>query len=478
MSDPLHKNPISFNKAVIYTSIIAGLVLMTFLIWRSGLATGLLFACIPFVCLIIIAFIKKPIVAYLYLYVVNFLIMGIGRYVNLPIPPGVIVDISILMTLLFLFFHTLYGRIDWRRAIHPLFFLSLIWLLYCFVEALNPSSSVGQWATSVRSIAIYIFLFPILTSVICNRYKHLKIFLLVWAVLVLFAVLKAFVQKYHGFDSAELAWLTLSGGHTHLIHSGIRYFSFFTDAANFGCHMAFAFVVFSISAIYIKSTKLRVFFTIVSIAAIYGMMISGTRTAIIIPFVGFTCFVLIVRQWKWIIAGCAVLVATFMFFNFTYIGQENTSIRRMRTAFRFQQDASYQVRIDNQGKMAQFMGDYPFGLGLGSSKHAEEDGLLYNIATDSSLVYIWVETGIVGLILYLAILLFILILSIYYILRKLKHPELKGIVTAITAGYAGMLVAGYANEVLHQFPTGPTIYICLAFIMMSPLLDKELRNEG
>lgn len=38
----------------------------------------------------------------------------------------------------------------------------------------------------------------------------------------------------------------------------------------------------------------------------------------------------------------------YVFFAHTYIGESNTSIRRMRTAFRPTEDASYIVRKENQ----------------------------------------------------------------------------------------------------------------------------------
>lgn len=465
------------NKLILYFVLAEGLVLIALLILKASLVVGLLFAMLPLIVYMLFSFIQKPVLAFLFLYIINFLIMGIGRYVNLPIPPGIIVDLLILLTLLILVFQTIYGEVAWKNAINPLFFLSLVWLLYCMLEIINPMSTAERWVTSVRSIAIYLFLFALLVSVVCNRYKYLKQFLVIWSVLIVLAVLKAFIQKSYGFDASETTWLFTFGAHTHLISSGIRYFSFFTDAANFGCHMGFAMVVFSIIAIYTKSINLRIYFLVVALLAMYGMMISGTRAAMVVPFIGFACFVFIVKQWKWIIMGSLMLVAAFVFFNFTHIGEGNSSIRRMRTAFRFEKDASFNVRLDNQERMNEFMGNYPFGLGLGSAKHVEEGDLLYKLPTDSSFVHIWVETGMVGLILYVSILVTLLIIGMYYVMKRLKHPELRGIICAFTAGFAGMLAAGYANEVLHQFPTGPTLYICLAFIMLSPMLDKEL-NYG
>ena len=82
--------------------------------------------------------------------------------------------------------------------------------------------------------------------------------LAVWSVLTLIAVGKACMQKFFGFNAAENYWLFVLGGRsTHIIHSGVRYFSFFSDAANFGGSMGLSMVVFSISALYYRNSRLK-----------------------------------------------------------------------------------------------------------------------------------------------------------------------------------------------------------------------------
>jgi hypothetical protein len=464
------------TKILLYLVVAIGLLFFLQSLFGGGLGPGLAIAVLPLVCFCLFFLIQKPVWAFFFLFVVNYLIMGIGRYIQLPIPAGIMVDICILFAFLSIAFRVFSEKNSRDEVYNPLFFLSLTWLIYCIIEIVNPESNILNWATSVRSIGVYFFLFVLLTTLLCKRYKLLKQFILLWSILVLLAAIKGIGQKMFGLDTPEKIWLYTIGAHTHLIYSGIRYFSFFTDAANFGCHMGLGMVVFSIIAIYTKSIPLKVYYVIVAIAACYGMMISGTRAAMAVPFVGLACFIFVIRQWKWIILGGILFVAAFSFFNFTTIGEGNTEIRRMRTAFIGKKDASFNVRVENQRKMKQFMNHYPFGLGIGSAKHAEEGDLLHGLPTDTSFVYVWVETGIVGLILYLGILLSVLVLGMYYVMVKLKHPEIRGITCALTAGLAGMLVAGYGNEVLHQFPTGPTLYICMAFIMLSPRFDKELMD--
>ncbi|MNN79203.1 hypothetical protein D3C81_1958260 [compost metagenome] len=87
------------------------------------------------------------------------------------------------------------------------------------------------------------------------------------------------------------------------------------------------------------------------------------------------------------------------------------------------------------------------------------------------------ETGIVGLVIYVLLCLTILGFGTYYVLVVLKDNRIKSIVAASTAGLTGIMVAGYANEVLHQMPTGQTVYILMGIIMLSPVIDKKLAHD-
>ena len=60
----------------------------------------------------------------------------------------------------------------------------------------------------------------------------MKFFIFLWGVMTLLAFAKGYYQKNRGFDPYEMNWLMTYGRRTHFIITGIRYFSFFTDAAN------------------------------------------------------------------------------------------------------------------------------------------------------------------------------------------------------------------------------------------------------
>ena len=179
------------------------------------------------------------------------------------------------------------------------------------------------------------------------------------------------------------------------------------------------------------------------------------------------------------ITGGFILVFAFFFFNYTNIGESNSLIRRMRSAFNFE-DSSLQVRLENQEKMKDYMITKPFGVGLGlgggKAKRFKPDAYMSQIPTDSWMVMIWVETGIVGVILYLSLILILLYKCARISMFKIKNKELKGILFAFIAGIFGILVSSYGNEVL-SYPNGIIIFTMMALIFAAPYYDKEITNN-
>ena len=77
---------------------------------------------------------------------------------------------------------------------------------------------------------------------------------------------KRLLAKKLWFSSKDLYFLHVLGGwRTHIIWSGIRYFSCFSDAANYGVHAAMSAVVFAISAFFVESKWLRIYFLCIAV---------------------------------------------------------------------------------------------------------------------------------------------------------------------------------------------------------------------
>lgn len=460
-----------------YVIVLLSISLFTIVLLQYGWIPAFALSFSPLIIYAIIQFVKEPIYALLGVFVANYFIMGVTRYVT-GLQGGIVIDGLLLATLFFILLNNLKNPVSWVSLRNPLTLLTGIWLIYCLLLVFNPETTLNHWAAGVRALAVYFFLFPVLTALLLNQFKYLKWFLFLWSILTLLAIGKSLMQRFIGFDTAELYWLHVLGGNrTHIIQSGVRYFSFFTDAASFGCNMGMSLVVFGVTALYIHSKHLRVYYIFVALLAGYAMMISGTRAAIAVPFAGFAFFVLLSKQWKIVIPGVLLILALFVFLKFTYIGHGYVEIRRMRSAFNITEDASYLLRKQNQEKMRVFMKEHPFGVGIGEAKRTEPGDYLYGIPTDSSMVFVWVETGIVGLSIFLLIFLVTFLKGTYDIWFRIENRQLRGLLSALLGGVAGMLVSSYGNEMLQQFPNGAIVYMCVAFIFMGPKFDKEISEN-
>ena len=180
-----------------------------------------------------------------------------------------------------------------------------------------------------------------------------------------------------------------------------------------------------------------------------------------------------------LIVGTFVLASLF-FLNYTTIGQSNSYISRMRTAFD-QNDASYLVRKQNKAILAVYMKNKPFGEGLGLSGG---EGAVYapnrlttNIPNDSWFVKIWVETGPIGLVFHILLLIFFAGYGLYLVVFKIKNKEVRGLIAALLCGEVGLIASAYGNPIFVQYPNGIINYMIQAFVFMGMLYDEEVETK-
>ena len=180
-------------------------------------------------------------------------------------------------------------------------------------------------------------------------------------------------------------------------------------------------------------------------------------------------------------AGFVMIIVMFVFFKYTKIANNVDQVRRMRTAFD-PNDASLQVRLENQRTLSVYLASRPLGGGLGhagvKAKKYLPNAFLSNVATDSWYVMIWAEMGVIGLLLHLGILFYIMIKSSYNFMFRIRDPIFKMKIAALTSGMAGVMVASYGNAVLGSMPTGLLIYISMAIMLNAEKYDTPLPEEG
>lgn len=358
-----------------------------------------------------------------------------------------------------------------------------IWLIYCIVELLNPNMrSIGVWLSAVRSMALYFFMIAIIVELSVTDFKQLMTILAIWSVFVLVAFAKLMYQKYIGWTPGDKFFLNvMDGKRTHIIYYGIRYFSIFSDAANFGGSMGMSVVVFSIVGMHLKSIKTKLYYFAVAACACVGMFLSGTRSALPVPVAGIMAYLVLVKDFKKMVPIAMVCAIAVGILAFTDIGQSNTAIRRARTIFHREEDLSYQVRKQNQEALRGYMKELPFGNGLGmSAGRAQRNGdyspLTY-YPTDSWIVQLWVETGIVGLVIYLCVMMYIFARAAYIVFFKIGNRDLAGICAGLLAGVMGLFVMSTNNEVFTQFPNSILVYISLTLVFLAPQLEKTISEK-
>ena len=452
-------------------ALLGGLAYLVARLELIGLGIGLF---LPALIVFFYLLLRNPAIGLYTAVVLGFLLIGIGRYVP-GVQVGLGMDAILLTTWLALFLNRFRKGMEWSTKSKDILVWALITFGYSILEIFNPESrSLEAWFSG-RSLGFYmVLLIPLTLLLMEDKYK-LDQFLMVWGILSLLISIKGIIQvKGWGLDHWEQNWLNEGNYKTHVLFGKLRAFSFLSDAGQFGANQAYSAVVMLITGFATKGWKRKLFFFTVALLALYGMVISGTRGAISIPFAGFALYFLLRRNIWLLLSGSVLLAVIIFFFKFTTIGQGNAEIRRMRTAFD-PNDASLQVRINNQKILKNYLASRPFGGGIGhggvKAQRFLPNAYLSQIPTDSWYVLIWVEQGIVGLMLHIIMLLYILIRSCHLILYRIRDPELKLKLSALTAGMFGVMIASYGNAILGQMPTNVLIFISMAVLLNAPVLD-------
>ena len=411
---------------------------------------------------------KNPVVGFYTAIGLNFVLLGLGRYIK-GVPLGFGIDGILVLTFIALFFSRFKERLDWSPANKDITIFGAIWLGYCIFQIANPEAhSIEAWIAG-RGIGFYFFFFVTLTFLLINSNKRLDMFLYVWGVFSIIATIKGMIQLFFGVDAAEQEWLNAGAAQTHVLFGKLRVFSFFSDAGQFGANQGYSGVVAIIYSMTKKGWS-KIFFITVGVLGLYGMMISGTRGAISVPLVGFMTYFVLSKNIRILSVGLSVIILLFIFFKYTTIANGNDQIRRMRGAFD-PNNASLQVRLDNQKILKGYLASRPFGGGIGHAGDKAQrflpNAFLSHVATDSWYVLIWAEMGIVGLILHLFILFYVIGKATYKVMFKIRDPITKLKIGALISGMAGVMVASYGNAVLGGMPTALLFYASMA-IMSNP----------
>ena len=273
--------------------------------------------------------------------------------------------------------------------------------------------------------------------------------------------------------------MAAGGARTHIIGGAIRYFSFFTDAANFGCNMGSSAVAFYIAAITTQIKKDKLLFIIAALISTYGMFTSGTRSALFCFLVGVFLYIFLSKNIK-IATIVTILGAAFVFFLAgTNIGNNNILIRRMRTAFD-PNDKSKGARDINKETLRKYLKDAPFGLGFNIDEDRIPAFHKYKVVqqtpNDSTYVFFWQRTGIVGLCVYAGMNIIILLGGSFIVFFIVKNRRAKGVGAAFCCAFLGINAGGYANHIMLQFPNLMLFYGGMAIVYLLPSIEGKFEE--
>lgn len=455
-------------------------VLFGLIIGKFGMAGLAMIFLVPSGLALVVWTLLQPRIGFLIYVQLCFIINGLPRFVPFFFPFGVMADGILWLTLIGLFLN--YKSLDWSRLNNPVFYLVMVWFLYTLLQIFNPESPTPQaWLMAVRGFSMYWILVTVIALMLFRHVQDLTLIIRLWLVWSILAALWAFKQQYLGLTGGEVAWLNAGGAKTHILAGRLRSFSFYSDAGQFGAEMAYTTLLCLIRVLEERGLNRKLFYFLLALILFWGFAVSGSRGPLFVILAGLPVY-LVVRGNPWLlVVGVFIVSALFGFLKFTTIGNTNYQIFRMRTAVNPTEDASFQVRLDNQRKVAEYMESRPFGAGIGSSGdwaiRFNPGSFLAETPPDSWLVKIWIETGVVGLVIYGIIIFSIIIMGAIKI-NRIRNKSFKMLMASMLGGFVGIFVTSYANPIVGQFPTSSILYVTVVLLFICDEFDKKLNpNE-
>ena len=472
---------------ITYSRENGGRVLLLFLLFllaiyefvTTGLPAFTIICILPLLILFIYVAFRWKMFTFWVLISINYFIQM--KDISLPVPMSLPNEI---LELILLGIAVIDVRQDphFERAGSLMLFALMVWFGFCCIEVFNDTCALGidivSWFTGFRLMALQLLWIYLIFTVYITTPKTLMTYLKIWAIFSLFSVFWVWKQMNLGFTTAENIWMETRGRTTHILNAGtlMRYFSTFSDAANYGCHAAGAAVAFIIIGVSSRLKRDKLFFLLIAAAVIWGMFQSGTRTATFTLGAGLLVYIFLSKSTKIAIPFSIVFGFFAFILVFTTIGNGNQQIRRMRSAFN-KDDASANVRDINKDAIRKYIKDAPWGIGMGMSGANIPANNKYNklstIPPDSEYVFIWVHTGPIGITVFLFCMAIMWIGACRIVLFKLKNRSLIGIGGGLCGAFVAIQLGAYANQVLYQYPNGLTFFGGLTIVYVLPYIEPE-----
>ena len=171
-------------------------------------------------------------------------------------------------------------------------------------------------------------------------------------------------------------------------------------------------------------------------------------------------------------------IAAFFIVVMIYMPTGNPSLVRFQSAFRPSEDASYNVRKQNQKRIQPYILKHPMGGGLGATGmwgvRFAPYSFLANFPPDSGYMRVAVEMGWIGLFIF-CLLMFIVLKSGIENFYLIRNAELRTYCLAMTLVLFALNIGNFPQEALVQYPNNILFYLAIAIIQITYRLDQQER---
>lgn len=448
------------------------------LIAKFGIIAGAFAVILLVVPLTVIGLIAFPKFGILVLMIAAYFIMWVIRMGLIDFPLGTIMD-GLQALLIFGFFLHQKFKPDWKIYRNPITVLITIWIGYNLIQVANPTAeSRLAWVYTVRTVAVVMLMYFVFLYHI-NTVQFVRTILKVWLALSAFAALYGLKQEFFGFAAFEEASISdplqrallFIGGHW-------RKFSIFSDPVAFSYNMVSSTLICIALLTGPMSIPKKVVVGLLGALFTFSMLFSGTRGAYVLIPAAMVLLLLLRLNIRMIFVSA---VAGVLFAGVVFMPTGNPAIQRFQSAFKPSNDASFNVRVENQKRIQPYIQSHPFGGGLGATGvwgvRFAPNSYLANFPPDSGYVRVAVELGWIGLLIFCAFMFVVLRAGIlnYFAIRD---PELKSYCLGMVLIVFALNIGNYPQEALVQFPTNIYFYLVIALINVLIRLDRSVKGHS
>ena len=466
---------IKFPAVAIFSLLLLISLGVAYLMANQGVVVGLVVLIASLGILLLAAILKDYRIGFYFIFLMGIFMFYLDRIVDLSFPLGTVYDALVGLVFFSLFMDK--RTRDWTLFKNPVTIMFLVLIVYQVLQLFNPSSnSVVAWLVSLRnniSFLIYVVCFQMFYS-----FKEVKTFTGVWLGVATLTALYGIYQKVFGLLGFEMAWMNAKQQRIDLyvIWGELRAFSFLSDPSSFGLFTGAAALAAMVLAMGPFRIRYRLFYAVLMVILLIAMSYSGTRTAIALVAVGIAFYITIMLHNRRTIIASAflVLIGAMLMFGPFY----GSTMIRLRSTFKASEDPSMKVRDIKRLNFQEYVRTHPIGGGLytvgnNGARYAPGHELAGKWDPDSGYLLAALETGWIGLIIFLSLFSAVLIKGInsFY---SIRDPVLRTYILVYIVPFMALSVAHFTQDALFHKPTNIIVYATYALVIKIPSFEKKL----